>query len=329
MRGPHYPVMLGEVLTALEPLSGETYLDGTFGNGGYTQAILEAADCNVIALDRDPDVKPRADEFIQQYSGRLRFYQTAFSSMDDLDAVEAVDAVILDIGVSSMQLDQAERGFSFMRSGPLDMRMAQIGPSAADVVRELSVSELTRIFQVYGEEKRARRAAQAIERARSQGDIVTTDALADILEQALGRTGKIHPATRVFQALRIFVNDELGELFEALCAAERLLRPEGRLIVVTFHSLEDRLVKRFLRRRSEKPPSGSRYQPEMPKDIPVSSFKLVERSAVLPSQTELAENSRSRSAKLRWAVRTDAPAFAAETDLLVRMPRVSDIRWDA
>jgi len=212
----HYPVMLSEVLKALSPKDGEIYVDGTFGNGGYSEAFLRAAECNVVGLDRDPNVQPRADELAAAYDGRFRLIETPFSKMDGVELSD-VDAVVLDIGVSSMQLDQAERGFSFMRSGPLDMRMGNTGPTAADAVRSLSHSDLVRIFQVYGEERRARRAADFIIRAREEGDIVTTEALADIVEKALGRTGKNHPATKVFQALRIFVNDELGELYRGLC----------------------------------------------------------------------------------------------------------------
>ena len=224
----HYPVMLPEVLQALNMQSGETCVDGTFGNGGYSQAILDGADCNVIGLDRDPNVKLRADEFAQAYPDRFRLIQTPFSKMDALE-IGSVDAVVLDIGVSSMQLDEAERGFSFMREGPLDMRMEQGGgPTARDAVLNLSVDELTQIFKVYGEEKRARHVANCILSAREAGDIQTTTDLAGILEQALGRRGKTHPATRVFQALRIFINDELGELYRGLCACLLYTSPSPR-----------------------------------------------------------------------------------------------------
>ncbi len=322
----HYPVMLPEVLSALSPQAGETYVDGTFGNGGYSEAFLKAAACNVIALDRDPRVKPRADALLRGYSGRFELREMPFSQMGDLGA-GSVDAVVLDIGVSSMQIDQAERGFSFMRSGPLDMRMGADGVSASDAVNHLPRAALIRIFQVYGEERRARRIADFIVRAREEALITTTDGLAEIVESAIGRSGKIHPATRVFQALRIFVNDELGELYKGLCAAERILRPEGRLIIVTFHSLEDRIVKAFLRRRSEAPSSGSRYLPEA---VEVSefegSFSVTKRSVIAPSKTELSENARSRSAKLRFAIRTHANAFPMDDDLLPRVTQLSDIR---
>ena len=321
----HYPVMLPEVLQALNMQSGETCVDGTFGNGGYSQAILDGADCNVIGLDRDPNVKLRADEFAQAYPDRFRLIQTPFSKMDALE-IGSVDAVVLDIGVSSMQLDEAERGFSFMREGPLDMRMEQGGgPTARDAVLNLSVDELTQIFKVYGEEKRARHVANCILSAREAGDIQTTTDLAGILEQALGRRGKTHPATRVFQALRIFINDELGELYRGLCAAEKLLKPGGRLVVVTFHSLEDRIVKSFFRRRAGEVRGGSRYLPEVETQSVSASFDLPKRSVTKPSKTEIEENARSRSAKLRLAIRTRADVFAAEDRLLPNVLALSEL----
>ena len=317
--------MLPEVLQALNMQSGETCVDGTFGNGGYSQAILDGADCNVIGLDRDPNVKLRADEFAQAYPDRFRLIQTPFSKMDALE-IGSVDAVVLDIGVSSMQLDEAERGFSFMREGPLDMRMEQGGgPTARDAVLNLSVDELTQIFKVYGEEKRARHVANCILSAREAGDIQTTTDLAGILEQALGRRGKTHPATRVFQALRIFINDELGELYRGLCAAENLLKPGGRLVVVTFHSLEDRIVKSFFRRRAGEVQGGSRYLPEVETQSVSASFDLPKRSVTKPSKTEIEENARSRSAKLRLAIRTRADVFAAEDRLLPNVLVLSEL----
>ena len=312
----HYPVMLPEVLSALEMQAGESCVDGTFGNGGYSAAILKSAGCSVIGLDRDPNVAPRAAEFTAEWGERFQVIQTPFSKMDKV-SLDPVDAVVLDIGVSSMQLDQAERGFSFMREGPLDMRMEQGGgPTARDAVLHLSSDEMTRVFQVYGEEKRARHVANCILSAREQGDIETTAALADVLENALGRRGKTHPATRVFQALRIFVNDELGELYRGLCAAERLLKPGGRLVVVTFHSLEDRIVKTFFRRRAGEVRGGSRYAPEVVNMGPAASFTLPQRSVTKPSKTEVEENARSRSAKLRVAIRTNAAPFDVDDGLL-------------
>jgi len=321
----HYPVMLPEVIQALNMQAGEICIDGTFGNGGYSQAVLEGADCSVIGLDRDPNVQARADALEQAYPDRFRLIQTPFSKMDQLE-IGPVDAVVLDIGVSSMQLDEAERGFSFMREGPLDMRMEQGGgPTARDAVLSLSGDELAQIFKVYGEEKRARHVANCILSAREAGDIQTTTDLADILEQALGRRGKTHPATRVFQALRIFINDELGELYRGLCAAENLLKPGGRLVVVTFHSLEDRIVKSFFRRRAGEVQGGSRYLPEVAAQTVSASFDLPKRSVTKPSKTEIEENARSRSAKLRLAIRTEAEAFAAEDRLLPNVLALSEL----
>lgn len=321
----HYPVMLPEVLGGLAMARGEICVDGTFGNGGYSEAILQSADCQVIGLDRDPNVAARSAELTEQWAGRFRLIQTPFSKMDELD-LEPVDAVVLDIGVSSMQLDQAERGFSFMREGPLDMRMEQAnGPTAREAVLHLSAAELTRVFQVYGEEKRARHVSNCIISAREQGDIVTTTDLAEILEKALGRRGKTHPATRVFQALRIFVNDELGELYRGLCAAERILKPDGRLVVVTFHSLEDRIVKTFFRRRAGEITGGSRYAPEVKHEGPAASFTLPRRSVTKPSKSEIEENPRSRSAKMRVAIRTEAAPFVGDDRLLPDVVSLSEL----
>jgi 16S rRNA (cytosine1402-N4)-methyltransferase len=260
-----------------------------------------------------------------EWGGKFKLIQTPFSKMGEL-GLDPVDAVVLDIGVSSMQLDQAERGFSFMREGPLDMRMEQGGgPTARDAVLHLSVDELTRVFQVYGEEKRARHVANCILSARDQGNIATTADLADILEKALGRRGKTHPATRVFQALRIFVNDELGELYQGLCAAERILKPGGRLVVVTFHSLEDRIVKSFFRRRAGEVQGGSRYAPEIKNIGPAASFSLPQRSVTKPSKTEIQDNARSRSAKLRAAIRSEAAPFEADDRLLPNVISLAEL----
>ena len=321
----HYPVMLPQVLAALDMKDGQICVDGTFGNGGYSEAILNAADCQVIGLDRDKNVAPRAAQLSAQYSGRFKLIETPFSKMDEI-ALPEVDAVVLDIGVSSMQLDEAERGFSFMRNGPLDMRMGGEGASAADAVMNLGLDELTQIFHSYGEEKHAKYAAQKIIEARELGAIDTTLVLAEILEKALGRRGKIHPATRVFQALRIFVNDELCELYRGLCAAEDILKPDGRLVVVTFHSLEDRIVKTYLRRRAAEVQGGSRYAPEVTHDGPLASFTLPKRSVTKPSEMEIDENPRSRSAKLRLAIRSSAPSMPRNDNLLpARVPQLSDL----
>ena len=316
----HVPVLLPEVLAALGPKDGEQYVDGTFGAGGYTRAILTSAKCRVLGLDRDPSVRVNVEDVSGQFGDRFAFEEIPFSQMEDVLKGKQVDGVVLDIGVSSMQLDQAERGFSFMREGPLDMRMSSHGPSAADAVKYLEVNELARIFKVYGDEKRAKRCADFIARAREEGPIETTQQLADILASALGRQGKHHPATRVFQALRIFVNDELGELYRALVAAEKVLRPGGRLVIVSFHSLEDRIVKSFLRTRSEADRAGSRHAPPQDNEGLPFSFTVSKRSGVTAGKAEVSENPRARSARLRWGVRTEAPVWSRDEDLLPAVP---------
>lgn len=302
----HLPVLMAEVLSALKPQGGEVYIDGTFGAGGYTKAVLGAANCNVIGLDRDPNVQVHVDELGQQFPERFSFVMAEFSNMEEAVGGRLVDGVILDIGVSSMQLDQAGRGFSFMREGPLDMRMAQAGASAADVIKHFKHNELIEIFRVYGEERRARRCADFIVRARDILPIETTDALADVIIKALGKGGKKHPATKIFQALRIYVNDELRELQRALLAAEKILNPGGRLVVVSFHSLEDRMVKLFLRARCGDNVSGSRHLPPQHINTTKPSFDLPKRSGVSAGREEQIDNPRSRSAHLRCGVRTGA-----------------------
>jgi 16S rRNA (cytosine1402-N4)-methyltransferase len=308
----HAPVMLAEVLAALNAQDGETIVDGTFGGGGYTRAILATADCKVIGLDRDPDAIIRGKELELEMGERFEIVETQFSKMDTLQG--PVDAVVLDIGVSSFQIDQAERGFSFMHDGPLDMRMGgdspNSGPSAADVAAQLSEDELTKIFQTYGEEREARRVARAMVNDRVATPYLRTGELAGLCSRVIGRKSpdQIHPATRVFQALRIYVNDELGELEMALAAAETILREGGRLVVVTFHSLEDRVVKTFFNERS-KEASGSRHTPI--NSGPAPTFTLITRKPVVASDNEIATNPRARSAKLRAAIRTSAPARAA------------------
>jgi 16S rRNA (cytosine1402-N4)-methyltransferase len=316
---PHIPVMLDEVLHALEPRDGALYIDGTFGAGGYSRAILSAAECRLIGIDRDPSVRPAADHLKQASGGRFVFVEAPFSAMEEVilaNGGQGVDGIVLDIGVSSMQIDQAERGFSFQKKGPLDMRMAASGPTAADAVNLLSEKELADIFYVYGEERRSRRVAKFIIDARAEAKIETTDRLADIVSRAVGgKHSKIHPATRVFQALRIFVNDELGELARALDAAERLLSPLGRLVVVTFHSLEDRMVKTFLRARAGLAGGGgSRHEPAVAVG-PEPSFRLLHRKAVEASAEEAEVNPRARSAKLRAAIRTEAPVVVDGPEL--------------
>ncbi|MFN3548599.1 MAG: 16S rRNA (cytosine(1402)-N(4))-methyltransferase RsmH [Mesorhizobium sp.] len=317
----HIPVLLDEVLTALAPKPGDTIVDGTFGAGGYTRAILDAG-ASVIAIDRDPDAISNGRALEAASGGRLRLVQGAFSQLD-IHAGEPVDGVVLDIGVSSMQLDQAERGFSFRFDGPLDMRMAQAGPTAADVVNTIKAGDLTRIFGLLGEERHAGRIARMVEKRRVAQPFERTRDLAEAIEALVGRHPKdrIHPATRVFQALRIFVNDELGELARALFSAERALKPGGRLVVVTFHSLEDRIVKRFIADRSGGT-GGSRHMPEVREDAP--TFEKAGK-AIAASDDEAERNPRARSAKLRAAIRTDAPA-RREDHSIFGLPRLPDVR---
>ncbi|MFN4143751.1 16S rRNA (cytosine(1402)-N(4))-methyltransferase RsmH [Aestuariivirga sp.] len=309
---PHVPVMLAEVLGALRPRDGGTYVDGTFGAGGYTRAVLEAARTRVIAIDRDPSAIHAGAALAAQYGDRLSLLEGRFSDMEALVAsagAGTIDGIVLDIGVSSMQLDEAERGFSFLRDGPLDMRMAQAGPSAADAVNTLPQETLSNIIYVFGEEPRARAIARAIVAARAEAPITTTLGLVKAIERATGRprpTDRIHPATRTFQALRIHVNGELDELVAALHAAERLLAAGGSLVVVTFHSLEDRIVKRFFASRAGKLPSGSRHLPDAAKP-PEPSFTLPFKGHLGASGEEAARNPRARSAKLRAGIRTAAP----------------------
>lgn len=311
---PHAPVMLHEMLAALNPQGGERIVDGTFGAGGYTRAALEKADCQVFSIDRDSHVHGFAESLKKEFGGRFVFLSGSFGRMLELLAqqgVESVNGIVLDIGVSSMQIDQAERGFSFKKDGPLDMRMAQTGMTAADLVNNASEADLADIIHHYGEEKAARRIAKAIVAARAEQKITTTHQLAALVAKVVGKgAGKIDPATRTFQALRIHVNDELGELVRALEAAEKLLVPGGRLVVVTFHSLEDRIVKRFFQSRTGGlEESVSRHVPMVAKQSAPASFELKQRKAVKASSEEAAVNPRARSAKLRWGLRTDAPAM--------------------
>ena len=308
----HIPVLLGPVMEALAVRPGAVIVDGTFGAGGYSQALLDAG-ASVIAIDRDPSAIAAGQDLVAASSGRLHLVEGRFGELDRHAAAsgfEAVDGVVLDVGVSSMQLDQAERGFSFRADGPLDMRMEQAGPSAADVVNSVAVTDLTRIIGILGEERKARTVAGAIDRARKEAPITRTAALAEIVEKAIGKRpgDKIHPATRTFQALRIYVNRELEELVSALLAAERVLRAGGRLVVVAFHSLEDRLVKRFLNARARPRPAGSRHLPETGPG-PVPTFSLISRKPIEADAAETAANPRARSARMRAALRTEAPIF--------------------
>lgn len=314
----HVPVLLDEVVAALSPVAGETYVDGTFGAGGYTRAVLEAADCRVVAIDRDPDAIKRAAAFKDHYGDRFDILEGCFGDMESLlaGAGEApVDGVMLDIGVSSFQLDEAERGFSFMGDGPLDMRMAMAGESAADVVNGYGEEELANLIYDYGEERKSRRIAAAIARDRATEPFTRTKQLADMIERVIGRPPQrkgqksLHPATRTFQALRIHVNDELGELRRGLVDAEAVLREGGRLVVVSFHSLEDRIVKNFMLERGGAAPSGSRHLPGPAAAGPVPSFSLKNKGAVKPGDAELDVNPRARSSRLRSAIRTGAAAW--------------------
>ncbi|MEJ6401481.1 16S rRNA (cytosine(1402)-N(4))-methyltransferase RsmH [Yoonia sp. 2307UL14-13] len=298
---PHIPVLIRPLIAAVSPVSG-TWLDGTFGNGGYTRALLDAGADKVIGVDRDP----LAFEMAADWAGgddRIELVEGVFSRLDEYAA--DIDGVVLDLGVSSMQLDLPERGFSFMRDGPLDMRMSQSGPSAADLCNEAEEADLADIIYLYGEERASRRIAKAIVAARP---VTTTAQLAKVVEGCLPRAkpGQSHPATRTFQALRIAVNSEYEELAQGLMAAERALKPGGQLAVVTFHSVEDRMVKRFFAARSGNVANANRYAPETEQVTP--AFRIEKRKAIGPGDQELAENPRSRSAKLRVAIRTDAPA---------------------
>jgi 16S rRNA (cytosine1402-N4)-methyltransferase len=301
--------MLAEVLEALRPGPGLTIVDGTFGAGGYTRAFLSAG-AAVIAFDRDPTTAAFAEGL--HGLGALRLIHSPFSRMNDFIAAGEVDGVTLDLGVSSMQIDQAERGFSLMRDGPLDMRMSSEGLSAAELVNEGEPRELLRIFRVYGEERQARRVVGALVRRRDEAPFERTLDLAEVVERALGgrRGAKVHPATRVFQALRIAVNEELAELEAGLAAAERNLKVGGRLAVVSFHSLEDRIVKAFLNDRAGRQGEGSRHAPPRATG-PAPSFTLLHNGAMAPSEAEVAANPRARSAKLRAAARTAAPVWRA------------------
>lgn len=305
-KAPHIPVLLRPLLAAVAPVTG-VWLDGTFGAGGYTRGLLDAGADTVIGVDRDPLAFEMAAEWAGEYGDRLRMVEGNFADMDVL-AGELLDGVVLDLGVSSMQLDLAERGFSFMRDGPLDMRMSQDGPTAADLVNSADEATLADILFQYGEERQSRRIARAIVKTRDEKPFETTLELAALIEKTLPRTkpGQSHAATRSFQALRIAVNDEFGALISGLEAAERALKPGGQLAVVTFHSLEDRVVKRFLQARSSAGGGGSRHAPQEATRAPEFAQKM--RRATAPDDEELAVNPRARSSRLRVAIRTDAPS---------------------
>ncbi len=319
--GKHIPVLLNEVVKSLSPKAGETYVDGTFGAGGYSRAVLEAADCKIIAIDRDPDAIARANEFAAEFPGRFQIVEGCFGDMASLlpsVGVSSVDGVMLDIGVSSFQLDEAGRGFSFREDGPLDMRMGQSGKTAADVVNTYEQEELANIIYDYGEERKSRQVAAAIVHDREEQPFTTTRQLAGMIERVLGRgprkkgAKQVHPATRTFQALRVYVNDELGELRRALVGSEKVISESGRLVVVSFHSLEDRITKQFMAERSGRMSEGSRHMPVSLENGPEPTFHQTYKGAVKPSDEEIELNARSRSSRLRVAVRTSAPARGGE-----------------
>ncbi|MBT3990265.1 MAG: 16S rRNA (cytosine(1402)-N(4))-methyltransferase RsmH [Rhodospirillaceae bacterium] len=314
MTNDHIPVMANEVLTGLNLRDGGIYVDGTFGRGGYSQAILEAAATRVFGIDRDPAAITFGAELSDKYDGRLTVLEGCFGDMAELMAkagIESVDGVTLDLGVSSPQIDDPVRGFSFRFDGPLDMRMSGDGPTAADFVNEAGEEEIADVIYHYGEERYSRRIARGIVEARAIDPILSTAQLVGIIHKNVRRSKDgIDPATRTFMALRIQVNDELGELERGLIGAEKILAPGGRLVVVSFHSLEDRRVKSFLHERSGATGRGSRHMPELPADAPIPSFKLIKRGAIKPSETEASENPRARSARLRVAERSDAPAWS-------------------
>jgi 16S rRNA (cytosine1402-N4)-methyltransferase len=305
----HVPVLGREAVEALAPHDGGVYVDATFGAGGYSRAILKTPGTRVIGIDRDRTAIAGGFDLVESSGGRLTLVEDRFSNLADVCAaqgVTAVDGVVMDVGVSSMQLDQSERGFSFRLNGPLDMRMGHDGPTAADVIARASETDLASIIYIFGEERHSRAVARAIAAARKESPITTTRALADIVSRVVrSKPNEIHPATRTFQALRIFVNEELDELHAALVAAEQILKPGGRLAVVSFHSLEDRIVKNFLNERGKRG-GGSRHLPEVDQADP--SFDILTKRPVVADDDEVAANPRARSAKLRAAARTDAPA---------------------
>jgi len=323
----HTPVLARPALEFLNVRDGGVYIDGTFGAGGHSRLILAQANTRVIGIDRDATAMALGADLAQAAAGRLTLVRDDFSALYRIageHGIETVDGVLLDVGVSSMQLDDAQRGFSFRLDGPLDMRMAGEGPSAADVVARASERDLAAIIAILGEERHARAVARAIVARRRDAPIESTRALADIVARVVrAKPGDIHPATRTFQALRIFVNDELGELARALNAAERILKPGGRLAVITFHSLEDRIVKTFLTDRATIR-RGSRHLPQAAEIAP--SFRLLTRRPVVPDAEELGANPRARSAKLRAAERTAAPAITrAVEDITTRLPALHDV----
>jgi len=323
----HIPVMLSEVIEALKPGDGKYFIDGTFGAGGYTSRLLESAHCSVLAIDRDPDAAKFARALEERFPGRLKFVLGRYAEMREIaerEGIGAIDGVALDLGVSSMQLDEPERGFSFAQDGPLDMRMGAEGLTASDLVNALPERDLAAILSTLGEEKRARSIARAIVARRAEAPILRTGELADIVARVLGRRHDEtkHPATRTFQALRLYLNEELLELARGLSAAEHLLKPKGRLAGVTFHSLEGRIGKRFFAARRMPAPRASRHLPEQGGSTFLPSFRLLNRRPLSPSKDEIRLNPRARSARLRAGERTDAPPHALDLASL-GVPRIA------
>lgn len=323
----HIPVLVRRAVFWLGVRSGGLYVDATFGAGGYTRAILETAGARVIGIDRDRTAITDGAGLVEEMKGRLDLVEDRFSNLEQVvgeTAAGAVDGIVFDLGVSSMQLDEAARGFSFRLDGPLDMRMGGDGPSAADVIARASERDLAAIIATLGEERHARAIARAIVRTRAEHPINSTRALAELIARVAPAHGAaIHPATRTFQALRIFLNEELAELARGLAAAERVLKPSGRLVVIAFHSLEDRIVKTFLAERS-RAPAASRHRPLTASPAP--TFSVLTRRPETPDDAEIAANPRARSAKLRAAERTSAPAQSAAIEtLLPRLPSFADV----
>jgi len=322
--GRHIPVLARRVVDWLGVHSGGLYIDATFGGGGYTRAILQTPGARAIGIDRDRTAIVQGAGLVGEVGGRLKLVEDRFANLAAIAGAAAADGVVFDLGVSSMQLDEAARGFSFRFDGPLDMRMGRDGPSAADVVARAGERDLAAVIAALGEENHARAIARAIAKARDEHPIATTRALAEIVARVVhSRDGAIHPATRTFQGLRIFVNDELAELARGLVAAEHALKPSGRLVVVAFHSLEDRIVKTFLAERS-RAPAGSRHHPVV--TAPPLTFRVLTRRPETPDEAELAGNPRARSAKLRAAERTNAPPRTTGVEhLLPRLPSLADL----